>query len=101
MVKNEFNQKSLFRLGSFLCLCAFVVIIPLFSASQAQKKETSGLFPVRQDGKWGYINKAGEVVIKLQFDDAWDFSEGLAYVRVGSRRGIIDASGKMVVDLQQ
>ena len=36
-------------------------------------------------GKYGFINKAGEFVIKPQFDDARDFSEGLAVVRTGDK----------------
>ena len=28
---------------------------------------------VEKDGKWGYINEAGEMVIKPQFDDAYEF----------------------------
>src|SRR3954462_2626566 len=77
-----------------LCLCVSVAI-----TSQAQNKDSVGLFPIRQDGKWGYINRTGEVVIKPQYDDAWDFSEGLAYVREGARRGLIDKTGRMVVEL--
>ncbi|HYG79521.1 MAG TPA: WG repeat-containing protein, partial [Pyrinomonadaceae bacterium] len=78
---------------SFILTCAI--------STYGQKKDAPKLFPVRQDGKWGYINSAGQVVIAPQFDDAWDFSDGLAYVRTGGRRGVIDQTGNIVVDLQQ
>jgi hypothetical protein len=108
MMNDELKKCLYFRVHHFafilfLCLCAFVVI-----ASYAQKKDAAGLFPVLKDGKWGYVNKMGEIVIQPQFDDAWDFSEGLAYVRIGqkcgmtsARCGVIDQTGKMVIDLQQ
>jgi len=56
------------------------------------------LFPIVQDGKWGYINKAGTIVIEPQHECAWDFTEGLARVQVNKRRGFIDKTGKMVVE---
>src|SRR5947199_3031800 len=87
---------SPFTLFPLLLLCLSVVI-----TSRAQNKDSVGLFPIRQDGKWGYISRTGEVVIKPQYDDAWDFSEGLAYVRAGMRRGLIDKTGQMVIELQQ
>ena len=52
------------------------------------------------DNKWGFINKSGQVVIKLQFDLALDFKESVAAVRVGQRFGFIDKSGQMVIQLQ-
>jgi len=54
------------------------------------------LFPIYQGGKWGYIDKSGDYVINPQFDYAWDFSEGLARVRIGDRRGYIDKTGMFV-----
>ena len=34
--------------------------------------------------KFGFIDKSGKVVIEPQFDDAFDFSEGFAYVGIES-----------------
>ena len=48
---------------------------------------SEGLARVEIDSKWGYINKAGQVVIKPQFDYADDFSEGLTLVRVDDKWG--------------
>ena len=51
----------------------------------------------QQDGKWGYINKKGSLVIPVQFDDADYFSDGFARVRKGDKYGFIDTTGKVVV----
>jgi hypothetical protein len=39
--------------------------------------------------KYGYIDKTGEIVIQPQFDDAGDFSEGLAPVRLNGKWGYV------------
>jgi uncharacterized membrane protein len=45
---------------------------------------------------WGYVDKTGKIVIHPQFDDARNFSEGLAEVRIGKRWIFIDKTGKYV-----
>lgn len=45
----------------------------------------------------GFINEAGQVVIKEQFSDAQPFSDGLAAVRVGERWGFINHKGEFVI----
>ncbi|MBA4388326.1 MAG: hypothetical protein C0404_10120 [Verrucomicrobia bacterium] len=62
-----------------------------------QSKAAVMLFPIVKDGKWGYMDQAGKVVISPQYDCAWDFSEGLACVQVGLLRGYIDAKNTMVI----
>jgi len=50
---------------------------------------------VLRDGKWGYMNTSGKVVIAPSFSDAWAFSDGLARVTFDDgRHGFIDTSGK-------
>ncbi|OLP16150.1 hypothetical protein BST81_22365 [Leptolyngbya sp. 'hensonii'] len=39
------------------------------------------LYPIKLNGKFGYINVAGQVVIPPQFEEARFFSEGMAAVR--------------------
>jgi len=50
------------------------------------------------NGKSGFINKQGEAVIAPQFDEANDFSEGLAAVKVEGKWGYIDKTGKVVIE---
>ncbi|MBD0335732.1 MAG: WG repeat-containing protein [Cyanobacteria bacterium Co-bin13] len=61
---------------------------------------SEGLAPFAVNGKAGYMNQQGAIVIAPQFDEAWSFSDGLAAVRVGSQWGFIDRTGAYVIPLQ-
>jgi hypothetical protein len=50
--------------------------------------------------KWGWIDTAGAWVIAPQFDEAGDFSEGLAAVAVDEKWGYIDFNGTMIIQPQ-
>ena len=50
--------------------------------------------------KWGYINKAGQVVIKDRFDDARNFKEGLAVIRKKGKWGYINKKGEEIIPAQ-
>lgn len=47
-------------------------------------------------GKYGYINSKGKMVLSPIYDEAEDFSDGLAAVRIGKEEGFIDTAGKLV-----
>lgn len=49
-----------------------------------------GLSAFFENGKWGFLNTDGEVSIKAQFDEVFDFFEGRAIVRIGEEWGVID-----------
>ena len=51
------------------------------------------------NGKYGYCDDYGhgKLVIPAKYDDAYDFHEGLAEVRLGYKWGFIDKPGKMVI----
>ena len=58
---------------------------------------SEGLANVGQNGKWGYIDKAGNEVIPIKYDDARYFSEGLAGVKLNRKWGYIDKTGVEVI----
>ena len=62
-----------------------------------QPQERRELYPVCKEGRSGYIYRTGKFVINLQFDEAYDFSDGLARVAVGNKFGFIDTTGRMVI----
>ncbi len=56
-----------------------------------------GLTPKQMKGKWGYVNSAGEWIIKAKFIQAKEFHENLAAVQKGKKWGYINSAGKFVV----
>ena len=48
-------------------------------------------------GKWGFVDKTGKIIIEPKFENADEFSEGLANVTIGKKYGYIDKSGKIVI----
>ncbi|HCE43623.1 MAG TPA: hypothetical protein DET40_08750 [Lentisphaeria bacterium] len=53
-----------------------------------------------KEDKWGFIDKTGAVVIKPEFDQIRNFSEGYAKVKLNGKWGYIDKSGKIVIEPQ-
>jgi RHS repeat-associated protein len=58
------------------------------------------LFSVSWDGNAGFINRFGKLVLDLDFDSLWDFSEGLDMVSYNDKMGCIDIHGQLVIPLE-
>ncbi len=74
----------------------------MFAASDQPPKpappdSSEVLYPISEDGKWGYIDRSGKVVVTPQFDAAERFHEGLAAVRLKHRLAFIDSSGAIAI----
>lgn len=69
-------------------------VIPL-SYRQAQDFSEALAAVMNDDGKWGYINQKGEIVIAFLFDDAGPFEQGNALVKQDGHSGTIDRTGNM------
>lgn len=59
---------------------------------------TGALIMVEKDGKFGYVNRRGEVAIPLIYDRAQEFGDGLALVRLGEDTFWIDENGERALD---
>lgn len=84
-----------------LCFLFFGNSNPKANESVELNLFEENLVSVCKDGKWGYMNKSGEIVIDYQFDNVGNFTEdGLAYVVTDEKYGFIDKTGKYIVNPQ-
>src|SRR5947209_8407698 len=68
-----------------LLLVCFIILSVIPCNAQQNKRRNNRessrivqpLFPVKQNGKWGYIDKTGRVIIKPQFESAHFYHDDL------------------------
>src|SRR4051812_3708412 len=72
-----------------------VTFLTIYGSVKAS--EPSGLFPIIQNDKCGYIGKTGEIIIPIKFEQCLDFSEGFAPVQLKGKWGFIDRSGNIAI----
>jgi hypothetical protein len=101
------KPKKLFRitkghLFGFIDHSGRIVVNPLYEDARSEFSE--GLVAVAVNKKWGYIDTTGKMTIPPQFNIAYEFSEGLAPVKIGTgcelcgKWGFIDKTGKVVIE---
>jgi tetratricopeptide (TPR) repeat protein len=52
------------------------------------------------NGKWGYIDKTGKVIVPHKYDNAYWFVEGIAIVELNKKMGYIDETGKVFIPVK-
>lgn len=73
-----------------------------FKLEQKESKEilaTNTIFLSKKDGKYGYVNDKGIVVVDYQYEDATEQNKyGYVAVKKDGKWGCLDAKGKVVVE---
>ena len=86
-----------------------ITILGLLYAVAAAQVCEPNLVPFEQDGKWGYRDVSGQIIIAPRFDMAKPFQDGLARVNVGGaydmhrmfeggQWGFVNAHRKLVIE---
>lgn len=82
----------------------YIILLGLIFAKCGEEipsqPEYKVLFLIRENNKYGYMDSLGKVVIKPQFIEAYDFSEGLALARTTGAYGYINQTGKFAIKQQ-
>ncbi|MFZ1857966.1 MAG: WG repeat-containing protein, partial [Chitinophagaceae bacterium] len=52
---------------------------------------------IKTDGKYGFINYNGKIIIPTTFDYARDFQEGLAPIEINGKTGYINLKGQLTI----
>lgn len=100
---SDFSEGIAWADGKYISRSGRVVIDPKGKYNFADIFH-DGLAAIVQEGKIGYINKAGDIVIPSIYQDGradsglGAFSEGLAPVKVDGKFGYIDKNGKIVIE---
>ena len=72
-------------------------VVNLWTICESTGDFHEGLAKVQKNGKWGFVNKHGEIIIPCEYDDVGDFHEGLARVQKDGKYGFIDKNGIEVI----
>ena len=64
----------------------------------AKPFSNEGYAAVKRHGKWGFIDRNGELKIDFTFDDALSFGQHLAAVKIDGYWGYIDIRGNVVIE---
>ncbi|MET0622273.1 MAG: WG repeat-containing protein [Pyrinomonadaceae bacterium] len=92
-------------------VCLIVLAFHLSAFAQVVPQGAQ-LKPIYKDGKWGYADRGGKIVIAARFDAALPFKDGLARVgvvdeelpeidaRPNIKWGYIDERGRVLVELR-
>lgn len=73
----------------FVVACCLVVLVIAGVRAGIAWMDAHTLFLMYKDGKYGYIDRKGNLVVGFQFDAAEDFSEGMAVVKQGEKWGLL------------
>lgn len=72
---------------------------------EGNEKQNTEIFPNNQiyaksqDGKWGFVDKSGNVVIDYIYDKATDLnSYGYAGIKLDGKWGVVNANGEVIVE---
>lgn len=68
------------------------------SKHASSSSPTDALFEIEEQGREGFIDRAGQIVIAPCFDAVGEFSEGLARFKRDGRWGYIDPAGNIVIE---
>jgi hypothetical protein len=85
-------------MNAVLVFKALVLLMAMSSVSFGQAI-ADYRFRAGYNGRIGYIDASGRLVIDAVFEDAWPFSEGLAAVRRSGKWSYINLSGDLVIEL--
>lgn len=90
--KKEFNEKPAY---SKVFIKDEIVLLKQGNSLCKILINKDGLYLYKKDGKWGFKNIKGKVIIPAKFDRAFNFSEGLAAVKINYKWFFIDKAGKI------
>lgn len=100
--------KSLYALytadGSSTTIAQFWITYPDFPFKETIKEDLrlsmTVFYPVRENGKWGFADSTGKMLIACQYEWVEPFSEGVAAAGMNDKCGYINKNGTVAIPFQ-
>lgn len=58
----------------------------------------SNITAIKKDGKWGFVNTEGDIIIEPQYEDARTFGKGIGAVQKDGTWGFVNSENRMVIE---
>lgn len=75
----------------------FKIILSLFTLVLSFPLSAKNLYPFEEEGKFGFKDETGKIIVQAKFENVRSFSEGMAGVKQNGKWGFIDMTGKFVI----
>ena len=97
-MKYYFRNLVIISIYNFFNMNKIILFLILAFLQNNLFAQSNDLIRIIQDGKIGYINNNGKIIINPIYKVGNDFSEGLSSVREHDKYGFIDSEGKYVIE---
>lgn len=71
-----------------------------FDGNEKEAKDvlkSNNIFAKKENGKWGYVDNAGNIIVDFKYDFALDINEyGYGAVKDGNKWGVVSKDGKVI-----
>jgi len=86
-----------FKIVSFIALSIIFITCSTRETTSSSEPDELRLYPIKENGKWGFMDVSGKVLVQPTFDYVWDFSGGLGRFKINGKYGFVNATGEVVV----
>lgn len=80
--------------NTILLVLASILLVQCISQKDIENLSNETLYPIGKNGKWGFANQEGDLVIDYKFDSVNFFFNGLAVVKLDNKFGYINQEGE-------
>lgn len=78
----------------------FKIILSLFTLVLSFPLSAQNLYPFEEEGKFGFKDETGKIIVQAKFENVRSFSEGMAGVKQNGKWGFIDKNGEVIITPQ-
>src|SRR5260370_37259157 len=88
------HRSRKFGRNNLVLIAGLVIVLAVVAALVLVQSSRSALYPVKVNGKYGYINKSGKMIVAPEFDRASASAGGFAPAAMGRTCVSVDGQSK-------